>query len=343
MACLELRGETGVSTGFGGSANTRSDDTCGLQTALMQMQQCGVLSGHQAGMKTRTSHYLTSVTSMPESWVRAATLVRCNSLVRGHSAVRSHIIQMLELLLNENYIPLVPLRGSISASGDLSPLSYIAGVLEGNPKLSVWTGKEGSRMLISADQALKQLQLSPVSYGPKEVLGMVNGTAVSAGVAALALSEVHYLAVLSQILTAMGVEALGGTAESFHPFLAEVRPHVGQAEAAHNISGFLRGSRLARERISSTALKDSDALWQDRYPLRASTQWVGPLLEDLVLAHQQITTELNSINYGQSRARCPRKSGLPRRELPSRSGDISHGKGSLRVADDGEDALRSVH
>ncbi|RFU28720.1 hypothetical protein B7463_g7627, partial [Scytalidium lignicola] len=286
----------GVRTGFGGSANTRSADTGGLQVALMQMQQCGVLSENQLrGKKPSKTYDPTNVTSMPEAWVRAATVVRCNTLVRGQSAVRYHIIQMLERLLNEDYVPLVPLRGSISASGDLSPLSYIAGVLEGNPNLSVWVGKEGtSRTLISADQALNKLQLNPVSFGPKEALGMINGTAVSAAVGALALHEVQQFAILSQILTAMGVEALHGNSESFHPFLAQVRPHRGQVEAAHNITGFLRGSRLVEKRVSSSKLEHSTALWQDRYPLRTSPQWMGPLLEDLVLAHQQITTELNS-------------------------------------------------
>ncbi|KAH8797158.1 L-Aspartase-like protein, partial [Xylogone sp. PMI_703] len=298
LAELLGRGQVfyGVRTGFGGSATTRSADTSGLQAALMQMQQCGVLAEHHTS--TRKIHDGTSVTSMPEAWVRAATVVRCNTLVRGHSAVRYRAIRMLELLLNEDCVPVVPLRGSISASGDLSPLSYIAGVLEGNPKLSVWIGSEegSSRTLISADQALQRLGLDPISFGPKEALGMINGTAVSAAVGALALHEAQQLAILSQVLTTMSVEALAGTAESFDPFLAGVRPHRGQTEAAHHITGFLHGSRLAKPRISSANLEDSDsdALWQDRYPLRTSTQWMGPLLEDLVLAHEQITIELNS-------------------------------------------------
>ncbi|EFY88011.1 hypothetical protein J3459_010555 [Metarhizium acridum] len=283
----------GVGTGFGGSANTRSVDTAALQVALMQMQQCGVLSGYQPGEASFKSHDPTS-TSMPEAWVRAAIAVRCNTLLRGHSAVRYQIIQMMERLLNQDYIPLVPVRGSISASGDLSPLSYIAGVLEGNPKLFLWTGNSDSRTLINASQALKLLQLNPITFGPKEALGLVNGTAVSAAVATLALNQTHQLAVLSQILTAMAVEALRGTTESFHPFLAKVRPHVGQIEAARNISGFLRGSRLATQQVSITSMEHSDDLYQDRYPIRTSTQWIGPLLEDLVLADKHITTELNS-------------------------------------------------
>lgn len=34
---------------------------------------------------------------------------------------------------------------------------------------------------------------------------------------------------------------------------------------------------------------------QDRYSIRTASQWIGPVLEDLVLAHQQITTECNSV------------------------------------------------
>jgi phenylalanine ammonia-lyase len=54
---------------------------------------------------------------MPESWVRGAILVRINSLIRGHSGVRMELIVKMAELLRANVTPLVPLRGSISASG----------------------------------------------------------------------------------------------------------------------------------------------------------------------------------------------------------------------------------
>lgn len=105
--------------------------------------------------------------------------------------------------------------------------------------------------------------------------------------------ETHHLAVLSQVLTAMGCEALHGTAESFHPFIASVRPHKGQAEAASNILSFLTGSRLAQG-VLTEADSQMSGLCQDRYPLRTASQWIGPQLEDLLLAHDQLTVELNS-------------------------------------------------
>lgn len=54
---------------------------------------------------------------MPESWVRGAMIIRMNSLIRGHSGVRWEIIEKISELLNANITPVVPLRGSISASG----------------------------------------------------------------------------------------------------------------------------------------------------------------------------------------------------------------------------------
>lgn len=57
---------------------------------------------------------------MPESWVRGAILIRMNSLIRGHSGVRWELIERMNALLRENITPLVPLRGSISASGGAS-------------------------------------------------------------------------------------------------------------------------------------------------------------------------------------------------------------------------------
>ena len=228
--------------------------------------------------------------SMPESWVRSAMLIRSNSLIRGHSGVRLCLTEALLELLSKNCVPLVPLRGSISASGDLHPLAYIAGLLEGNPDVQVWTGPGNGRKLVPANEVLTEEAVNKQTFGPKEGLGITNGTAVSAGVASLALHDANNLAILSQFLTAMGTEALLGTDGSFHPFIATTRPHEGQTEVARNIYAFLRGSKLTR----GEGKPDNDGLKQDRYALRTSSQWLSPVIEDLLLAHKQLTTELNS-------------------------------------------------
>ena len=232
-------------------------------------------------------------TTMPEVWVRASILVRVNSLASAHSGVRPVLIATMADLLKDDILPRIPLRGSVSASGDLSPLSYIAGTMLGKPTLVVLAGsrKAGNRGFTTADVALAEASINPIRLEPKEGLAIVNGTSVSAAVGALAMHDAHGLAVLSQVLTAMSVEALCGTSESFDPFLAQVRPHPGQIDGGHNINRFLDGSQLIRDPDGT----EEGSLRQDRYSIRTASQWIGPILEDLLLAHQQVTIECNSV------------------------------------------------
>ena len=188
LICLCL---SGITTGFGGSADLRTLKVGALQQALVQHQHCGILPVEKQPRSNLALSKAPGVDFMPEEWVRGAMLVRCKSLLAGHSGARFEIIELLMSLLNNDMVPLVPLRGSISASGDLQPLSYIAGALEGNPDCYVWTndGRNG-RIPIPADVALEQLEYKPITFGPKEALAVLNGTAVSTAVAALAMVRI---------------------------------------------------------------------------------------------------------------------------------------------------------
>ena len=282
------RGETiyGVNTGFGGSADSRTTNYHALQKALVQHHNAAVLLPTDRG---RDSPHLSNSFkshSIPVPVVRAAMLVRCNSLLRGHSAVRTEVVEYICAFLQNSMTPVVPLRGSISASGDLTPLAYIAGALEGNPDISV---HQDDGEIIGADQALNKLGLKPLDFGPKEGLGLLNGTAFSSGAASLVLFEANQLVLISQLLTAMGTEAMKGMICNYHPFIADARPHTGQIEVAKNIFNSLTDSKLA-----TPAGPGHDGLAQDRYALRTSTQWIGPQVENMTLAIQQVLTELNS-------------------------------------------------
>lgn len=301
----------GVNTGFGGSADTRTSAVEELQRLLLRDLHYGMLAqpacGHCSsqddsnGSQDEASMFASSLplnepvaaTCMPESWARAAMIIRLNSLSSGASGVQISTIQNLLQLLEHDITPRIPIRGSISASGDLSPLSYIGGVMQGKPSLTVWTGnrRAGKRRIVKANLALAEAKISPVKLSAKEGLAIVNGTAISTGVAALAMHEAHSLAILSQLLTAMSVEALAGTDESFDPFFAQVRPHPGQEEAARNIYAFLAGSQLVHKNDG----QEEASLRQDRYSIRTASQWIGPVLEDLLLAHQQVSIEINSV------------------------------------------------
>ncbi|KAJ7594953.1 L-Aspartase-like protein, partial [Mycena floridula] len=290
----------GVSTGFGGSAVTRTDQPLILGHALLQMQHAGVLPSSTEPLDALPLLDPMGSTTMPESWVRGAILIRMNSLIRGHSGVRWELIQKMQQLLDANIIPMVPLRGSISASGGkyLSPLSYIAGTLCGNPSIRVFDGPSqfGSRQIVSSPQALAAHNIEPLPLASKEHLGILNGTAFSASVASLALNDAVHLALLAQVCTAMGTEALAGNRGSFDPFIhAVARPHPGQVESAKLIWDLLEDSHFAvihEEEV--TIAEDKGHLRQDRYPLRTAPQFIGPQLEDLLASFSTLTLECNS-------------------------------------------------
>ena len=184
---------------------------------------------------------------------------------------------------------------------DLSPLSYIAGTLIGNPSIRVFDGPAafGGREIVSSCKALDAHGITPIPLASKEHLGILNGTAFSASVAALALNDAIHLTLLSQVCTAMGTEALAGSRASFDPFINSVaRPHPGQIETAKNIWDLLEGSRFAVDHVEEPTIKeDEGTLRQDRYPLRTAPQFIGPQVEDLLHSFKTITIECNSSEF----------------------------------------------
>ncbi|KAI1380139.1 phenylalanine ammonia-lyase [Hypoxylon crocopeplum] len=305
----------GTNTGFGGSADTRTVAYRDLQQSLFSHLMFGILAedqsfsapnqsngsvkahsnGHHASKALLPLNEPVGATTMPESWARAAMVVRLNSLARGASGITVGVAESLVDLLNHDIVPRIPVRGSISASGDLSPLSYIGAVMQGKRSATVFAGPHtgGKRKVVRADAALADAGITPIEIQAKEGLAIVNGTAVSAGIASLALHECLCLAALSQVLTAMSAEALLGTDESFDPFTAQVRPHPGQVDSARNIYAFLGNSRLKTAK-NNPLKSNAGELYQDRYSIRTASQWIGPVIEDFSLAYQQLSTEINS-------------------------------------------------
>ena len=112
------------------------------------------------------------------------------------------------------------------------------------------------------------------------------------------------LAVLAQVCTALGVEALLGCAGSFARFVSDIaRPHPGQVEVAATVRQLLKGSKLAigvekdgseTKEEELTIEEDKGKLRQDRYALRTGPQFIGPQLEDMMSALKTLEIECNS-------------------------------------------------
>ena len=240
---------------------------------------------------------------LPAEISRGAMLLRANSLLKdGCSAIGLDKIQKLIELLNADVVPVMYEDGSVCASGDLVPLASIARVVQGEGR--VWH----KRQMREAGPVFAEIGLQKLALEEKEGLAMVNGTSVSAAMAALAIYDAEYLVRLSILCEALGIEALGGLTDHLDPFVHRVKNHPSQALAAALLSDCVAGSGLThnidelRGRVSASAagatqVVETDIELQDPYCLRCSAQLLGPTLELLeVLLRPWFEREMNSAN-----------------------------------------------
>ncbi len=265
----------GVTSGFGGMAHV------------------AVPPAHAADLQNNLIWYHKTGAGplLPFADVRAAMLLRVNSHLHGASAIRPEIVERMIIFLNANVTPHVHLYGSIGASGDLVPLTYITGCLIGHDPCYL-VDFDGETM--DAVSALRRLDLEPLRLRPKEGLAMINGTSVMAGVAANAVADAWDLFSLALGAHALMIQALTGTNQSFHPFIHQHKPHPGQRWAADQMLQLLDGSRLSRNELDGRHDYRHNDLIQDRYSLRCLPQFFGPLIDTLVQVTRQVEVELNS-------------------------------------------------
>lgn len=261
----------GVTTGVGDSVS-RKVAVAGaneLQESLIRLNGCG------------------TGPDLPVDQSRAVVLARANCLARGNSAVRPLIPQMMVEMLNLGFAPVIPEQGSIGASGDLVPSSYIGAVLMGEREVM----RNGARM--SAAEVWREAGREPVRLHAKEGLAILNGTCFMTGIAALTLLDAARLADVVDVCTAMTCEGLLGITGPFDPFIHALKPHPGQARSAQRILELLRGSRLVTDYDVAVA---SGRRVQDSYSLRCAPQCNGALRDTVEWARQWVERELNSAN-----------------------------------------------
>lgn len=256
----------GVTTGFGDLADVRIEPS---QTAELQRN---LVRSHAAGVGP----------PLPDDVVRAMLVLRANALAVGLSGVRVEIVDLLVAMLNAGIHPVVPSRGSLGASGDLAPLAHIALVLIGEGEATVDGEALGGRA------ALARAGVAPVTLEAKEGLGLLNGTQLMAGIGALGHHDALRLALTADVIGAMSLDAMLGTASAFAEELVAARPHPGQVAAARHLRELLAGSEIGASHA------ESDHRVQDAYSLRCMPQVHGAARDVLAELERVLRVELNA-------------------------------------------------
>lgn len=216
-----------------------------------------------------------------EETTRAILATRLASLARGYSGVRFELLEALENFLKHDILPLIPEEGSVGASGDLTPLSYIARALIGEEKV-LYKGK-----IYASDILLKKLKLKKLTLKPKEGLALMNGTSVMTAIACIAYKRAQYLAKLCSRITALSSLSLKGNAFHFDELLFSVKPHPGQNQVA---------AWIHKDLANSEKLIYQSSRLQDRYSIRCAPHVIGVLVDMLPTLKSFIETEINSTN-----------------------------------------------
>jgi len=260
-------GETiyGVNTGFGALSETR------IPAAKLDELQRNLLRSHAVGVGP----------AFAEDVIRALLLLRAHTLALGASGVRPEVPQRLLDLLRLGIVPHVPRQGSVGASGDLAPLAHLALPVIGEGEVSF----RGEWM--PAAKALAACQLEPLALGPKEGLSLINGTQVTTAITALAIRDADELATAADIIGAMSLDAMLGTAKTCDPRIHAGKPHPGQRRSAETIAALIQGSALNRSHANCGQV-------QDAYSLRCMPQVHGAARAAFDYVAGAVEIELNS-------------------------------------------------
>lgn len=258
----------GINTGFGKLASIRIEDA-----DLARLQRNLVLS-HAAGTGDPT----------PLEIVRLMMALKLASLARGASGIAPSTAALLEAMLAQGVVPVVPAQGSVGASGDLAPLAHMAAAMIGVGEVFI----EGKRM--AAAQGLAQACLAPAELGPKEGLALLNGTQFSCAWALAGLFEAERLLQTALITGALSNEAAKGSDAPFDPRIHALRGHAGQIATAEVLRWLMAGSAIRASHIRN------DIRVQDPYCLRCQPQVMGAALDVLRQAAATLAIEANGVS-----------------------------------------------
>jgi histidine ammonia-lyase len=267
-ALLDGAAHYGINTGFGVLAKQRisNDELATLQQNILLSHACGVGD------------------PVPPDITRLMLQLKIHSLSLGYSGVSETTFMQLLALEEQDILPWIPSRGSLGASGDLAPLAHMCLPLIGRGE--VWDKTLSDK--IPAATVLMAKGIKPITLQAKDGLALINGTQLMAAYGAYILERTLVLQRVADLLAAMSLEALQGSATPFDERIHSIRPHHGQQVVASNIRTLLEGSEIL------VSHRDCGKV-QDPYSLRCVPQVHGASRDALDYSRACIETELNSV------------------------------------------------
>ncbi|MCT7464318.1 HAL/PAL/TAL family ammonia-lyase [Aliarcobacter cryaerophilus] len=266
----------GITTGYGASGKNyvSYEDSKILQTNLFRFHGCGV--GKKLSYKV----------------CKYALIARTISLSKAKSGVSIELLKKLEMLIQKDIIPVIPSQGSVGASGDLTPLSYIAAVVAGEREV-YYKGEIKDVM-----EVYKELNITPYTFKPKEALAIMNGTTIMSAIALAAIEEFETILDSMESFVAGMFEVLLGDDTPVADFVHLSKPFSGQIQSAKNIKRKIEGSKLTHGRDDryDKFFADNDLNIQDNYSMRCAPQVLGVIRDNLEISKNWVEQEINSVN-----------------------------------------------
>lgn len=256
----------GINTGFGPLCDVKISEE---ETAQLQYN---LIISHAVGVGKPIAKDLSKV----------MMVAKIHALSKGFSGVSLEVIERLILMLEKDIIPVVPEQGSVGASGDLAPLAHLVLPLLGLGK--VWEND----VTVETSAVLEKHGLQPLILGPKEGLGLINGTQFILAHAILGLYKFEYLLNLADLTAALSLEAYRGSSSPFKKELHEIRPFEGSKKVAARMLKFLENSENLKEHEFCDRV-------QDPYSMRCVPQVHGASRNAFEHLKNLAETELNSV------------------------------------------------
>ena len=217
----------------------------------------------------------------PVEFIRGAMAGRINVHAHGNSGCRLEITQTLVEMLNKGVTPVVCLKGSVGACGDLAPMAQIALLLMGEGEAYY----QGERL--PGEVAMQRAGIPIPGLQARDGLAAINGSNLLTAIGAIHLYEMNRWLKQAEIACAMSLEALIANMRPYDVRLHQVRGFSGAVRSAAAIMKCIQGSDLVTGKIKTKV--------QDAYSMRSSPQVIGAAHDAIAYARSQVEIELNGV------------------------------------------------